>query len=97
MKTSTMLERARAQLASPPRKEELVDVRDVEIDPALPPEERIRSYIRQIGNPYRFRDGDVVVNVRFAGGATLDECLAHYAANFDGLVADGAGGGPIAA
>ena len=79
VKTSTMLERSRRELADQVPKGELVDARDVVVDLSLPPEERVRSYIRQIGNPYRFRVGDVEVRVRFAGEATLDECLAHYA------------------
>ena len=31
----------------------LVDLRDVKIDPSLPAEERMISFIKQIKNPYR--------------------------------------------
>ena len=33
----------------------LRDIQDVAIDRDLPKEERIRSYLRQIGNPYCYR------------------------------------------
>ena len=46
---------------------ELVDIRDVVIDKRLTPEERVRSYIEQIKDPYCFKVGDVVVRVSYAG------------------------------
>ena len=46
---------------------ELVDNRDVVIDKRLTPEERVRSYIEQIKDPYCFKVGDVVVRVSYAG------------------------------
>ena len=45
---------------------ELVDIRDVVIDKSLPLEERVRSYVEQIKNPYCFKVGDVVVRVSYA-------------------------------
>lgn len=52
----------------------LVDIRDVQINAALPQEERIRSFIEQIKDPYRFKVGDVVVNVSYSGdAATLND------------------------
>ena len=38
-------------------REELVDIRDVHIDRSLPIEERIRSFVEQIKNPYCFKCG----------------------------------------
>lgn len=46
--------------------EELVDIRNVKIDRNLPSDERIRSFIEQIKNPYQFKVGDTVVKVSFA-------------------------------
>ena len=46
---------------------ELVDIRDVVIDKRLTPEERVRSYIEQIKDPYCFKVGNVVVRVSYAG------------------------------
>ena len=44
----------------------LVDIRDIHIDTTLPVEEKLKSYIEQIKNPYRYRVGDIVVNITFA-------------------------------
>lgn len=46
---------------------DLVDIRDVVIDKTLPLEERVKSYVEQIKNPYCFKVGDVVVRVSYAG------------------------------
>ena len=45
---------------------ELVDIRDVVIDRTLPVEERIKSYVQQIKNPYCFKVGDIKVRVSYA-------------------------------
>lgn len=44
----------------------LVDIRSVKIDPAQPVEERVRSYVEQIRNPYMFKVGSTVVRVSYA-------------------------------
>lgn len=60
----------------------LMDIQDVEIDPEQPKEERIKSFIRQIKNPYCFRVGNVVVKTTFADtDVTLDDRLEHYLKN----------------
>lgn len=46
---------------------DLVDIRDVVIDKSLPLEERVKSYVEQIKDPYCFKVGDVVVRVSYAG------------------------------
>ena len=46
---------------------ELVDIRDVVIDKSWTLEERVRSYVEQIKDPYCFKVGDVVVRVSYAG------------------------------
>ena len=46
---------------------ELVDIRDVVIDKSLTLEDRVRSYVEQIKDPYCFKVGDVVVRVSYAG------------------------------
>ncbi len=60
--------------------ETLVDIRTVEIDDALPKEERLASFIRQIKNPYCFRVGNVVVkNVYSSDGVSLRDCFEQFA------------------
>ena len=44
----------------------LVDIRDVKIDRSLPVEERMRSYVEQIKNPYMFKCGTTIVRVSYA-------------------------------
>lgn len=46
---------------------ELVDIRDVVINKKLTLEERVKSYVEQIKDPYCFKVGDVVVRVSYAG------------------------------
>ena len=59
--------------------EELADIRDVVIDTSLPKQERIKSYIEQIKNPYCYRCGDMIVKVSFANtGVTLEERMKQY-------------------
>ena len=61
-------------------RESLVDIRNVKIDPALTKQERIKSYVSQIGNPYCYRDGDVVVGISYANtDISLEERLKSYA------------------
>ena len=59
--------------------EELVELTSVVIDPSLPKEERIRSFLKQIKNPYKFKVEGVVVSVSYnESGPTLQECLEAY-------------------
>lgn len=58
---------------------DLADVRDVKIDPSRPKEERVKSYLDQIRNPYCYRYGDIIVRVSFADtGASLEDRLKQY-------------------
>lgn len=52
---------------------ELRDIRDVHIDTSLPKEARMRDFLRQIGNPYRYRHGKYVVTVRFVTAVRLSQ------------------------
>ena len=58
----------------------LKDINDVVVDTALPKEERLRSFIEQIGNQYCYKCGHLVVKVSFAENtsATLEDRLEHY-------------------
>ena len=56
----------------------LVDIRDVKVDQTQPPEERIRSYIQQVKDPYCFRVGDVKVHVAYTGkDETLNDSFCN--------------------
>ena len=52
----------------------LVDIRDVKIDRSQPVEERMKSYVEQIKNPYLFKVGNTVVRVSYANTqATIND------------------------
>ena len=60
-------------------KDTLVDIRDVKIDRSLSKEERIRSFVEQVKNPYCFKCGDVAVKMVFADtDVSLEDRLEHY-------------------
>ena len=57
-------------------KEQLMDLKSIEIDEEKSKEERILDYIRQVKNPYYFKVGDVAVRLSFdEGGRTFQECM----------------------
>ena len=47
----------------------LADLRDVQIDTALPVRERMVSYLQQVGNPYLFKVEGLIVRVVFSPGS----------------------------
>lgn len=55
--------------------DELVDLRNVEVDRNMPLKERTGDYIAQVGNPYLFKVGETVVKVAFGGGKAFTEML----------------------
>lgn len=60
----------------------LKDIRDIVIDTSLPCEERVRSYINQVGNPYCYVDSGVVVTLGYADTQiTLHDRLKSYMSN----------------
>lgn len=55
------------------------DLALIEIDPSLAHAEKMRAFLSQIGDPYRFRCGEVPVQLSFAeGGPPLGEALGRY-------------------
>ena len=62
----------------PANAEKLVDTSSIQVDPSLPYEERVKSYLSQIGNPYRYLDHGFTVTCTFAGVCSLEDCLTSY-------------------
>lgn len=61
---------------------DLVDIRDVKIDRTLPTEERVKSYVEQIKNPYCFRVGDVKVRISYSKEAqTMNDSFSAMIAS----------------
>lgn len=57
----------------------LGDINDVSIDPELPKDQRMESFIRQIGNPYCYKCGRLVVKLNYTEeDITLEERLMNY-------------------
>ena len=54
----------------------------VKIDTSLPCEQRVKNFVEQIGNPYCYMDGDVVVSLGFSNtGTCLKDQLKALASN----------------
>ncbi len=60
----------------------LRQLEQVQIDTSLPCEQRVKSFVKQIGNPYCYLDGDVVVSIGFSDtGVCLKDQLKALASN----------------
>ena len=55
--------------------DQLVDLRSVSIDKSRPVSERMRSFVKQIKNPYLFKVDDIAVKVEFSSGKSLEDSL----------------------
>lgn len=54
----------------------------VKIDTSLPCEQRVKNFVEQIGNPYCYLDGDMVVSLGFSDtGVCLKDQLKALASN----------------
>lgn len=63
-------------------KNQLVDLNSVVIDESRPVQERMVSFLQQIGNPYCFRVGDVAVKVIYKeNGPTFQQNLEDMLMN----------------
>ena len=49
-----------------PELRQLVDIRDVKIPSGLPQAEKLKAYVSQIRDPYRFKVGAVIVSLSYA-------------------------------
>ena len=58
---------------------ELVDILKIEIDASAGSSEKKREYIRQIRNPYLYRQGEYIIKLSFTDkDATLTDRLMEY-------------------
>lgn len=70
-------ERSRKELL-----DSLVDIRDVKIDRTMSVEDRMKSYVEQIKNPYMFKVGNTVVRVSYANTqATINDNFVNLLAS----------------
>lgn len=60
----------------------LVDIRNVKIDRSMSVEDRMKSYVEQIKNPYMFKVGNTVVRVSYANTqATINDNFVNLLAS----------------
>lgn len=60
-------------------KQDLIDIKDVYIKRQQSKEEKIKSFIKQVKNPYCYRCGNVVVKVSYeVDVATMQEKMENY-------------------
>ncbi len=60
-------------------RDELIDRNTIKIDPNASHEERLKSYIQQIKNPYCYKDGKTVVKISFSDTeTTMEDCISYY-------------------
>jgi hypothetical protein len=70
-------ERSRKELL-----DSLVDIRDVKIDRSMSVEDRMKSYVEQIKNPYMFKVDNTVVRVSYANTqATINDNFVNLLAS----------------
>ena len=70
-------ERSRKELL-----DSLVDIRDVKIARSMSVEDRMKSYVEQIKNPYMFMVGNTVVRVSYANTqATINDNFVNLLAS----------------
>lgn len=55
----------------------VVEIKDIQINRSMPPAQRIREYIRQVGDPYHFMTNGTEVAFRFHGDKRLTDCLSN--------------------
>lgn len=78
MNRRTELERLKNMDIEQCETDQLVDLRSVAIDKSLPVPERMRSFVKQIKNPYLFKVDDITVKVEFSSGKSLEDSLLSF-------------------
>jgi len=77
--TLEQLQAMKNSIYEPIDKDDLVDIRDVKINQALPVEDRILQFIALTKNPYLYKYGDKVVRISFAETeVTFEERMKGY-------------------
>ena len=54
----------------------LVDIRNISVDPGLSKDARIAEYLRQIKDPYHYKCANIAITSHYPkDGPTIEECL----------------------
>ena len=77
--TLEQLQAMKSSTYEPVNRDDLVDIRDVKINQALPVTDRILQFIALTKNPYLYKYGDKVVRISFAETeVTFEERMKGY-------------------
>lgn len=61
------------------KKEELTDIRSIKLDPSVPQDLRAVYVLKEMGNPYCFRVGDLGVKLEFPDSApSLQDAIFDF-------------------
>ena len=61
------------------KKEELTDIRSIKLDPSVPQDLRAVYVLKEMGNPYCFRVGELSVKLEFADNApSLQDTILDF-------------------
>ncbi|MEE3499728.1 MAG: hypothetical protein VZS12_11585 [Ruminococcus bromii] len=77
MITRTQLKKFRETSVATCNVSELKDIRGVKISNLQPLQDRAKSFIEQVNNPYVFVVGNTVVKVEYEGGRDFSEAFAN--------------------
>ena len=62
--------------------EQLTDIRNIKIDKNLSQEKRQAQFLKQVGNPYLLRRGNMMIKVRFANnGLSMEQAFENLLLN----------------
>ena len=59
----------------------LVDIQDIKIDKNLPVKDRVKSMVRQLKNPYRFKYNNIIVHINYVGQDSLEDRIVEIYRN----------------
>lgn len=65
-------------------RDSLIDISTVEVDRSKPVKERLNDFVKEVGNPYVFKVGDVAVKVCYnPKGKTISDAVADAFINYN--------------
>ncbi len=63
-------------------RKQLKDIKEIQIDQSKSVEERTRSYLEQVQNPFLVKSGDYILKIQYADSdKTMTDCMMEYISN----------------
>ena len=57
-------------------KNNLTDIKNLNIENDQPPVDKMKSFVERVSNPYLFKAGEIVVKVEYEGGISFNKAFA---------------------